>query len=229
MIQFNLLPDVKLEFIRAQQNKRMVMAVSTLVSAVSVIILIGLLLSVFVFQKQHMNNVSADITEYTKNLNATSDINKILTVQNQLNALGSLHDKKQDTTRIFPFIQQLTPTDISISALTIDYTSATMIVTGTANPAGDANKLAAVNTFVDTLKFTQFSSGDTSSKAFSEVVLSSFGRAENGASFTIALKFNPILFANTETVTLKIPSQVTTRSETEKPNALFNAAETTKE
>lgn len=223
MIQFNLLPDIKIEYIRAQRNKRLVVAVSSLVTVVALAIVIGLSLSVFVFQKEHMANLSDDIAKSTRNLGATNDISKILTVQNQLNSLSGLHDKKQNTTRIFPYIQQLTPTDISISSFTIDFELQTMTVTGAANDAS-ANKLAAINRFVDTLKFTEYTSGEDSSKAFSEVVLSSIGRAESGASYTIALKFDPQIFSNTENVALNVPKQITTRSETEKPTSLFDAA-----
>lgn len=215
MIQFNLLPDVKLEFMKAERTKRLVIAISTAVSIVSVAILIILLVVVLVFQKKYMNDLSADITTYSKNLQATPDLNKILTVQNQLKSLTSLHQEKPDATRIFPYIQEVTPLAVSLATLTIDFEANTFVITGSATSLSDVNK------FVDTLKFTEYVKDKETHRAFSEVVLANFGRADKGASYTINLKFEPIIFSNTENVTLNVPEKVTTRSETEKPTALF--------
>lgn len=217
MIQFNLLPDLKLEYIRAARTKRLVIAISTLVSTVALVILIILLLVVLVFQKKYMSDLTSDITTSSKNLQATPDLDKILTVQNQLNSLTALHEQKPDTTRIFPYIKDLTPTDASISTLNIDFDTQLMTITG------GADTLSTINKFVDTLKFTQYQKADQNTDAFSEVVLSSFGKADKGASYTITLKFDPTIFDTTQKVSLKVPAKVTTRSETEKPGALFEA------
>ncbi|MDB5170245.1 MAG: hypothetical protein JWN82_641 [Candidatus Saccharibacteria bacterium] len=224
MIQFNLLPDVKLQYMRAERTKRLVVSIASTVTVVSLIILVVLCLVVFVFQKKYMNDLSSDITTYSKDLQATPDLNKILTVQNQLNSLTDLHKQKPDPTRLFPYIKQITPADASIASLTIDFETQTMVITGA------ANSLSTVNKYVDTLKFTEYKKDDQTTKAFSEVVLATFGRADKGASFTINLKFDPVIFSNTEKVTLSVPDKITTRSETEKPGALFEALTgTTKE
>ncbi|HEY1063867.1 MAG TPA: hypothetical protein VGE30_01055, partial [Candidatus Saccharimonadales bacterium] len=109
MIQFNLLPDVKLEYMKAERTKRMVIAISTVVTIVSIAILVVLLLVVLVFQKKYMSDLSSDITGYSNDLKATPDLDKILTVQNQLDSLTGLHEKKPDTTRVFTYIEEVTP------------------------------------------------------------------------------------------------------------------------
>lgn len=215
MIQFNLLPDVKMEYMKAERTKRMVIAIASAVTVVSVAILIVLLMVVLVFQKKYMNDLSADITTYSKDLQSTPDLNKILTVQNQLSSLSGLHEQKPDATRIFPYIEEITPSEVSIASLTIDFEAQTFVISGSANSLSDVNK------YVDTLKFTEYKQDAQTHKAFSEVVLGSFGRADKGASYTINLKFDPIIFSNTTKVTLTVPEKVTTRSETEKPGALF--------
>jgi hypothetical protein len=215
MIQFNLLPDVKLEYIRAQRTKRMVVGISVLVTAAALAILIILSVTVFVFQKEHMNHLSADITKYGKDLQSTKDLNKILTVQDQLGALTSLHEQKPETNRLIPYIKQLTPAAASISNLSLDFSADTMTITGS------ADSLQTVNQFVDTLKFTTYNQGNQNPKAFSGVVLSSFGRADKGASYTITLSFVPDIFDNTKTIELTVPNIITTRSELDKPGVLF--------
>jgi hypothetical protein len=47
-------------------------------------------------------------------------------------------------------------------------------------------------------------------KAFSEVVLSQFGRDDKEATFTISLKFDPIIFSDKNKVNLLVPAGDTT-------------------
>jgi hypothetical protein len=102
--------------------------------------------------------------------------------------------------------------------MTTDNTQNTMTI------SGDAPSLDVVNTFVDGLKFTKYSvDGSADSKnAFSNVVLSNFGRSNQGATYTITLAFDPVIFSNSNKVTLNVPDIVTTRSVIEQPSALFN-------
>jgi hypothetical protein len=217
MIQFNLLPDVKLEYIRAQRTKRLVMTVSVLVAIASLAILVILLMTVFVFQKQHMKHLTSDITKYSNDLKATPDLDKILTIQNQLGSLASIHEQKPEVNRIIPFIKEVTPSDASISSLNVDFATNTMVITGS------ADTLVTVNKYVDTLKFTHYSNGQDSPLAFSAVVLTSFGKADKGASYSINLAFDPVIFDNTQDIKLTVPNIVSTRSSTEKPDVLFES------
>lgn len=221
MIQFNLLPDIKVEYIRAERTKRTVMAVSVVVVGVSVALAILLTLVVFVFQKSYITDLTADIKTYQRDLESTTDLDKILTVQNQLKSITALHDSKPDTTRLFPYIEQLTPLDASISSITVDFDQNTMIINGA------ADSLRTVNQFVDTLKFTSYTVNNDANKAkaFSTVVLTSFGRADKGASYSIDVAYDPIIFSKTDAVSLTVPDIVSTRSETEKPSALFETVD----
>jgi hypothetical protein len=223
MIQFNLLPDIKLEYIRAQRTKRLMMTVSVLVATASLAFLVILIMTVFVFQKQHMSHLSKDITDYGNDLKATPDLDKVLTVQNQLNSLTGIHEQKPEVNRIIPYIQQVTPSSANISSLKVDFSTNAMTITG------NADSLEIVNKYVDTLKFTHYNDGASSPEAFSNVVLTTFGRADKGASFTIDLVFDPVIFNNTKTITLTVPKIISTRSNTEKPKVLFETTTTEKE
>lgn len=220
MIQFNLLPDVKLQYIKAKNMRRTVVTVSTIVSMVSIAILVIMFLGVNVFQKKHLNNVGSDIDKYTKQLQDTPDLNKVLTVQNQLNSLPDLHNKKPYTSRLFVYLSQVTPADVSIGKLDVDFEAKTISI------SGSANKLSTVNIYVDTLKYTKYTTGEADNKtqvnAFSGVVLSSFSvDNEKGISYSILLSFDPTIFDNSKNISLIVPKQITTRSETEKPSELF--------
>jgi hypothetical protein len=217
MIQVNLLPDIKLEFMRAARTKRLVIAIASIVTVISVIIMIVLLVTVLVFQRKYINDLTHDITKYGADISGTTDINKILTVQNQLNSLTALHEQKPDITKLLPDIKQLTPADLSISSATFD------LVNGTATITGSADSLATVNKFADTLKFTTYTSEGGSDKAFSSVVMSSFSASQEGMTYTLTFSFDPtIIFSNTKEVQLYVPDgMITTRSEIDKPQALF--------
>lgn len=232
MIQFNLLPDVKLEYIKARRTKRTVMMTSILVSAASLAIFVLLFTVVNVVQKEHLSNLDKDITKSKNELKDRPELAKILTIQNQLNSLPGMHKQKPVASRTLGYIQQLTPQNASISLLTVNYTDQTIKI------EGSADSLATVNTFADTIKFTKYTTKttDTASQvsdpklAFSEVVLANFAvvndnnKDKNKAiTYSITLKYDQPIFSSDNEVTLQVAKQITTRSETEKPSAVFQA------
>ncbi len=203
MIQFNLLPAVKQDFIKARRTKRLVTLVSVAASAAAIFVLLLMLVTVDVVQKKSLHDLNGDIGKYSSQLKAVPNLNTILTVQNQLNTLTSLHDQKVVSSRLFGYVAQITPAQASISKLTIDYTANTVSMTG------EAPTLDVVNSFTDTLKNTTYKTDKTdtaNTKAFSDVVLSAFGRDSKGATYTISLSFDPIIFNSANTVTLDVPN-----------------------
>ena len=154
MIQLNLLPDVKLQYIKARQRKRMVISVSAISSAAFLAIFLILFVYVRFAQPNHIDNVNKDIVNATSELKAKADLNKILTIQNQLKSLPGLHDDKTVTSRLFDYLTQLTPKQATISEVELDFKE------GSLNIKGNAKDLSTVNKFADTLKFTGFVSND---------------------------------------------------------------------
>lgn len=205
MVQFNLLPDVKQEYIKTRRTKRLMILVSIGASGLAVFILVLLLVSVDVVQRQSLNSANSNIARYSNQIKSVKDLDKILTVQNQLNTLPGLHDQKVVTSRLFGFISQLTPNSASISKLTVDFTANTVVVTGA------APSLDAVNAFTDTLKNTTYTAGGSGANAhaFSKVVLTSFGRDNKGATYTINCDFDPVIFNSAQEVKLVVPNGTT--------------------
>lgn len=217
MIQFNLLPDVKQQYIKAKRQKHTVIVVSLLMAASSLFIFTMLFLTVNIFQKAHLRNLDDDIQASTKTLNGVPDLNKVLTIQNQLSSLPGLHDKKPVTSRLFGYMSQITPANVTIGNLSLNYAEETITITG------QADSLSTVNKFVDTIKFTSYKIGeeDQQEKPFSEVVLGTFARDETEATYTINFKFKAAIFDSSNDAKLVIPKIISTRSETEKPGDLF--------
>ena len=144
------------------------------------------------------------------------NLDKILTVQNQLVTLSGLHQSKHAASRIFTYMPEFTPSNVNLGNLSLDLADNTMQIDGTA----DSQK--TVNTFVDTLKFTTYNLGSdsTTKTAFPSVVLSSFGIGEGRASFSLNVTFDATLFANNvtdasgnlTTPKLSVPKLTSTRS-----------------
>lgn len=201
MVQFNLLPNVKVEYVKTQRTKRLLTLISFVVSIAGLAVLLLSIVTVDVVQKKSLHDLNADVAKYSGQLKSVPDLNKILTVQNQLGTLTALHDQKPVTSRLFTYISQITPAQASLNKLTMDFTANTLIIGGT------APSLDVVSTYTDTLKSTTYKTkgSSVSTHAFSSVVLSTFGRDDTGASFTITLSFDPIIFNTNDDVTLTVP------------------------
>jgi hypothetical protein len=222
MIQLNLLPTIKAEYVKAERTKRTVVVLSIIISITSIGI-VGLLASVaYGAQTFQLNNLNDDIKESSTELNQVEDLDKVLTIQNQLTALTPLHEAKPVMSRLFTYIQQTTPASVSIDTLTINNTDLTWSV------EGKAESFELINKYVDTLKFTEIAQTDPEAEkiyAFKEVVLSDFAKNTNepGYTYTITLKFNDQLFSSASPdIKLLVPNVTTTRSQTQLPSdAIF--------
>lgn len=225
MIQFNLLPDIKIQYLKARRQKRLFMTVSAVVIVATLVIMAILIGFVFGVQKKSISDLNKDIDTKGDQLTSTQDLDKILTVQNQLKSLTGLHDNKAVASRLFGYVSQVTPSDAAVARLDVNFVENTMTI------SGSATSLEVVNVFADTLKFTQFATAGNSTPraAFSAVVLTNFGRDEKVATYTLTSKFDPAIFSQREEVTLTVPNIVTTRSEVAQPSALFQQQQTEQE
>lgn len=202
MVQFNLLPDVKLEYVKSRRTKYLMTFISVVVGAVAITVFLLSLFIVNVVQKKSLSDLNNDIAAYSAQLKDVKDLSDILTVQNQLGTLTALHDGKPVTSRLFDYVGQVTPAQASLNKLTIDFATPGISVGGT------APTLDTVGLYANTLKATQFSveGEEGTKKAFSDVVLSSFGRDDKGATFVITFKYDPAIFEATKKVTLIVPA-----------------------
>lgn len=224
MIQFNLIPPVKKEYLRIQRLRDSVILISSVVTGASFIIFLGLFVYVSFVQNSSLNNLDNVVRTKSSFLSGNSNLNKILTVQNQLSSLPQIESNLPKSSRVFSYINQLTPTSATISSMSVDFTQNTMSITGA------ADSLATVNQFIDTLKFTKYTSSQSTSNqqpAFSSVVLNSFSynstNTTSPANYTIDFNFDPNIFSNSQTVNLQVPTQVTTRSIIDQPTDIFKS------
>ncbi len=239
MIQFNLLPDVKQQYAKAVYRRRMISLACFIVGGAFLIIFILMFLFVRVNQTRHLANLDKDIKSGVSKLQENKDLDKVLTIQNQLGSLPQLHDKKVIVSRLFEYLGQITPNDATVSDVELD------VETKKLNIKGTAIDFITVNKFLDTLKFTTYKVEGATPKegnAFTSVVLQTFnlspedqgGTSGSKVSYQINFVYDEAIFMNTATegdplassVKLTIPKIITTRSETQKPTELFQSTET---
>lgn len=215
MIQFNLLPDVKREYVKTQRVKQLTLGISFIVSALALTVLVVLLLTVYVVQKKSIHDLNNDIQTNSNTLKNTPNLADILTVQSQLNSLSTLHQQEPEVSRLFGFLAELTPPQATISDCKADYGLDVITIDG------NAPSLDVVNTFIDSLKFTSYTVQGSSGSlpAFSQVVLSGFTRNPTSATYSISLTFDPTIFNNTHGVTLTVGGQ--SQNSSQEPSIIF--------
>lgn len=226
---------------RAQRAKRLVVAGSVLTIITVVMFTGALALHVFVLQRSHIASITDDIQESTQKIREIDEIDRILTVQNQLNTITGLHEDKPVTSRLFSYIATVTPLEVDITELEINFEEELITV------SGQTDTFESVNKYTDTLKFTEYmivpdtEEDDEDNEqlprelmeddeeevelftAFNGVELSDFTRTQDGASFVIQINYNPEIFSSANSVQLFIEETISTRSEQETPDVLFVA------
>ena len=192
MIQFNLLPDVKKEYVKAKRLKRMIMSASVLASAGAIGVTVLMFTFVHVAQKKNISDLGKDIQKVTSDIKATPNLDSILTVQNQLSLLPQLHESKPLTSRLFDYISFVSPQTVRVSSVELDTKLSTMSV------SGSADSIATVNKFVDNLKAVQYAAAGSNDTlpTFSNVVTQITG-SNQSAEYRITMAYDPSIYDNT--------------------------------
>lgn len=222
MIQINLLPDIKRQYLRSQRVRNFFLLGAMAASGGSVLLVVAVWLFT-VSQNVHLGNLQDDIDSGLSELQAVEDLDKVVTIQNQLSAVEPLNDQKPEAARLFTYLSQLTPNEVNLGAVEVEYVNNAMEITG----LGDGFK--EINRFVDAIKNAQYTTTDIIEPvpAFSGVTLASSGSSDEAGStsFKITMLFDPLIFDNNvEGLELSIPRITSTQSEVERPKSLFDPA-----
>jgi hypothetical protein len=100
-VEFNLLPDTKMDVAKANRTRSTIISIAFLVSAASIAIFVLLLFAVYVVQNKQLSDANKDIETANNKLKSISSLEKILTVQKQLNTLTGLQQNKIVSSRLF--------------------------------------------------------------------------------------------------------------------------------
>lgn len=206
MIEINLVPDVKQELIRAQRVRLSVISAATLFGLISIgiVVVLALLLGAQVVASSLLDN---SINDKSKQLADVPDINKTLTLQNQLATIPSIRDKSHVTSRIFDVLTTVTASSsgdnrVQYSNVTVDTTEETVTV------QAQTPSFEGLDAFKKTLEATKFEfatedSGDkTSVPLASQISVGEQGYGQdtsgsNVVTFTLTFSYPSELLSTT--------------------------------
>lgn len=230
MIEINLIPDVKREFLKSRALRNTVISTSIFIGVIVVgaAVVLGIVLA-----GQMVTESMQDGTIKTEGakLMEIEDIDKMLTIQSQLATIKGQHDQKSVDSRLFDVIAVINPpapNNAAISNISLDPVGGTIKIEGSA-----VNGYSALEVFKKTITntFVQTKQGDEDVKVplASDIVPggASFGSSADGQRvlrFSFTFSYPSELFANSDSpVTIVTPERQidVTDSKLGVPESLF--------
>ena len=163
MIEINLLPNVKRELLKTRVMRNRVISISFLVGGASIaaVVVLALILGSQIAAEAVQNGVIKDKND---KLMAVEDLNKVVTIQNQLTKINEQHSRKKLNSRIFDVVtavNPVAPNNVSFSDIKVNPESKTITLEGSA-----VNGYSALETLKKTILNTkvQTTDGDKSSE-----------------------------------------------------------------
>lgn len=232
MIEINLIPDVKMEMLRAQKLRNVAISVSIIagVAAVSVVVVMSLVIGAqAAVEGVTANNIK---NEFSK-LSSVEGINDRLTLQHQLTKISEIHNSKTLDSRLLDVlgaVNPAAPNDVKYSKVSLNPTENTLTIEGSA-----IGGFSATETFRKTILNTKVEGKPLGSDQLTTVALSSdvelsdisYGIDSTGATvlrFKMVMKYADELFSNTlREVRIVTPTDKidVTDSKTRVPDTLF--------
>jgi len=217
-VQFNLLPSSKTKVMAARHEQNRLTGQALKIALVCFGIFAVLLVYTQGIQRAQLSLASSNIKSKSAQIKKSSNLNTVLTVENQLQTAASLHQSQHVSSRLFDYLAKVTPLNASVSAVNLD------MAKGTIKLDGSANSATTTNAFIDALKTAQFQVGSASPQmAFSQVVETNFALTANGVTYSISFNFNPTLFSNANSPTLDVPNSTTVHAND--PGGLFGGTQ----
>lgn len=154
MIEINLIPDVKLELLKARTQRKMVISASILVALIAGGLVV--LMVVYAFGVQTVADTLADngIKDEYKKLQQVDDLGKTLTIQKQLDTISSTQSDKAISSRLFDLVSATVPQGknaVSIKRIALNAEDSTISIEAEAT-----NGYEALEVFKKTIEQTKF-------------------------------------------------------------------------
>lgn len=232
MIEVNLIPDVKREYLHAQRVRNTVISVSMLVAAAAAgtVIVLGLALGSLQFASGQADN---SIKSKYKELSDKPDINDLLTIQNQLTQIDMISSNRGVNSRIFDTLSAVNPqAPNNVTMSTVRYNASEKTITIEGSTAGGFNAVDALKkTILNTkLKYTKDSeSAETllsSSVRITNTAYAEDSGGEKKLTFTLTFSYPEELLSNSvKSLVIVSPtgSVDVTDSKKHVPDSLFEA------
>lgn len=174
MIYLNLLPDVKKDLLRVRRERNLVVSISVVVvgASIGVLLLLSGTLGVLIGAKALMENSIKNDEQTIKQAQKKKQLDKYITIQNQLKQIGKLKSDQQVYSRLMDYLTQLNPAapnNVQISSAKIE---------APAGSSGDTSSSSSSSASADGItmtiegKTTNFSALDVYKNTLSKAQLS---------------------------------------------------------
>lgn len=184
MISLNLLPDVKKDLLRVRRERNLVVSISVVVvgASIGVLLLLSGTLGVLVATKALMENGIKNDEQTIKQAQKKKQLDKYITIQNQLKQIGKLKSDQQVYSRLMDYLTQLNPAapnNVQISSAKIE---------APAGSSGDTSSSSSSSASADGItmtiegKTTNFSALDVYKNTLSKAQLSYEVEEEDASS-----------------------------------------------
>ena len=205
MLQLNLLPDVKKEYLRAQQIRNLVVTgcIVIVIAAGAAVLILSMILGGQALIKSDRENKIADFKAQIDDAKRKDNLDNYLTVQNQLASINELKKKQLVYTRLLDYLKQVNPDGISsvrLTSVTVDE--------GEVSISGETSSIRTLGLYLNTLKTAEITYYiDTEGEQMLETkkLFDFVGEPDFGASsdsegpkvmtFTIRLRFTENAFS----------------------------------
>lgn len=205
MIQINLIPDVKLQYLKARRMRNLAISSSIIAGlAASAVLVLAILFLLFQVGMEKLADTRID-EEYTK-LQDVEELSELVTLQNQLSLISGQHQNRSIDSRLFSVLQAINPmkpNDVRFTSVKLDPSTSLLSLEGVANsgyPAVEALKKTIANTTVEYRELTKDGELKTVPIADGvEVGETSYGQTSDGRRvlrFKLTMKYPDVLFTN---------------------------------
>ncbi len=232
VVQLNLLPDIKKEYLQSQRTKGTLIGICIITTIAALALALIFFLLVYVVQPGLINGAQGEVDKRTKELKGITDIDKYLTVQNQLKSLPQLHEDTVAYSRMFGFLKTLNPAapnNIRLASLQVDQETKELAITGASDSFQaftvfqDTLKNALVSYKIDGKDQTPTLLFDPASMIVDQQDLTR-DAGKQQLSFTMRINYNDVAFSPDSTdISLNIPKIETTQSAVNAPDSTNSA------
>lgn len=184
MISLNLLPDVKKDLLRVRRERNLVVSISVVVvgASIGVLLLLSGTLGVLIGAKALMENSIKNDEQTIKQAQKKKQLDKYITIQNQLKQIGKLKSDQQVYSRLMDYLTQLNPAapnNVQISSATIEAPAGS---SGSTSSSSSSSASADGITMTIEGKTTNFSALDVYKNTLSKAQLSYEVEEEDASS-----------------------------------------------
>lgn len=204
MIEINLIPDVKQQYLKARKMRNLAITFSILAGLAAAAVVVVAVLFLLVQMGREKLADDAIKKEYEQ-LSGVTDLSNLVTIQNQLSLISGQHQSKSVDSRLFGFLQSINPSapnNVRFTSVKLDPTTSLLTLEGVAGagyPAVEALKKTIANV---TLEYRETAGGEVQKIPVAdevEVGQTSYGQTSDGQRvlrFTLTLKYPDALFTN---------------------------------